>query len=561
MKHSKLSFLAMLVMATLGSCSDNNAPTSSEYVSSVRVTVEDFKPEIPTSRTAYTVDASGFHFQWAEGDALGIYPVGGDQVKFPISKGDGSASASFDGGAWKLRSEYQYAAYYPFSAGNYTVSESALPVNYVGQKQDGNGSTTHLGAYDYLACAATLPDANGGVDLTMKHLGAFVRFQLTMPKADTFSSVVLESDGAEFVTTGTFDLTAATPVITPIATSSTYTINLTNVATTERDQVITVYAIVGPANLSTSNITVTVHGIGKTTYVQTIQGKNFVARSAYNIAVDNFPSGTNASGQDVSWEGTIAEQKYIDLGIVGENGSPLYWAICNIGASEPWNRGAFFQWAGSIPVDMTRTGSDQSAIMADDYMVNIVWNTAPYQTNIELTDWEKLLETRWSKYLGSTSSKFKDASASNENALKTVLDLDDDAAHVNWGGNWRIPTKDEFIKLQTQCYWHWTDNYQNSSVSGYIVYKAKTDFDKGKFSFTNPALLNNYKLSDTHIFLPVTGVRGRINLYDTGNGYYWTSSLKQDEPYDGYGYYISSSNIEWEWTHRYNGRCVRAVRQ
>lgn len=310
MINRNLSYILLLVLAVMSSCSNDNDinSTKSEFVNSVRVTVEDFQPETAT-RTAYTVDGSGFHFQWTDGDALGIYPVGGDQVKFPISNGDGSASATFDGGAWKLRSEYQYAAYYPFSADNYTVSESALPASFTGQTQNGNGSTAHLGAYDYLACAATAPDANGGVDLTMKHLGAFLRLQLTMPKADTYSSVVLESDGAQFVTAGTFDLAAATPAITPTATSSTYTINLMNVATTEKNQVVTVYAIVAPANLSTSNIKVTVHGTGQTTYVQTVTGKNFAARSAYNIAVDNFPSGTNASGEDVGWDESETEQE------------------------------------------------------------------------------------------------------------------------------------------------------------------------------------------------------------------------------------------------------------
>lgn len=488
MKFTKLSVIAMLGVATMSSCSNDNELTSekSEYVTSVRVTVEDFLPESPATRTSYTVDASGFNFHWADGDALGIYPVGGDQVKFPISQGDGSASASFDGGAWKLRSTYQYAAYYPFSADNYTIDQKALPVSFTGQTQNGNGSTAHLGAYDYLACAATSPSAGGGVDLTMKHLGAFVRLQLTMPKADTFSSVVLESDGAQFVTSGTFDLTAATPAITPTATSSTYTINLTNVATTEKDQVVTVYAIVAPANLSSSQITVTVHGAGQTTYVQTVAGKDFEARSAYNIAVETFPSGTNASGEDVSWEepattGIENGHEWVDLGLP----SGLKWATMNIGATSPEDYGDYFAWGETEPYYTAGHSQDNPCSS---------WKsgkTAGY-------DWASY---KWCDGSKTTLTKYCTSSSYGTVDNKTTLESSDDAATKNWGGSWRMPTREEMEELRINCTWTWTTQ---NRVNGYKI-TSKTN---GK-----------------SIFLPAAGCRMSNDLNVTGlYGYYWSSS-------------------------------------
>lgn len=486
----------MLIMAMMFSCTNDNELTSSksEYVNSVRVTVEDFQPE-STSRTAYTVDGTGFHFQWVDGDALGIYPVGGDQVKFPISAGDGANTAAFDGGAWKLRSEYQYAAYYPFSANNYTISEKSLPVSYTGQAQNGDGSTAHLGKYDYLACAATVPDANGGVDLTMKHLGAFVRLQLTMPKADTYSSVVLESDGAKFVTAGNFDLTAATPAITPTETSSTYTINLTNISTTEKDQVITVYTIVAPANLSTSNIKVSVHGTDKTTYVQTVPGKNFVARSAYNFAIDNFPSGTNASGEDVNWdepEDPYNGHEYVDLGLP----SGLKWATMNIGATTPEDYGDYFAWGATSPLYESGYAQEDpqnhwKAGKSDGYC----WNNTPYYTV------NTIYGFGWTKYIGSTTSKYKDPSATDADALKTVLDPEDDAAYKNWGGSWRMPTKAEQDELRNKCTWTWTT--QNG------VFGRKVVGPNGN-----------------SIFLPAAGRRNGGHLENAGStGFYWSPWL------------------------------------
>lgn len=508
MNYKNLSYIPLLAIAVLCSCSNDNEmnSTNSEYVNSVRVTVEDFQPE-PATRTAYTVDGSGFHFQWVDGDALGIYPVGGDQVKFPISNGDGSASASFDGGAWKLRSTYQYAAYYPFSADNYKIDQKALPANFTGQTQNGNGSTAHLGAYDYLACAATAPDANGGVDLTMKHLGAFVRLQLTMPKADTYSSVVLESDGAEFVTAGTFDLTATTPVITPTATSSTYTISLTNVATTEKNQLVTVYAVVAPANLSSNNIKVTVHGTGQTTYVQTVQGKNFAARSAYNIVIDNFPSGTNASGEDVSWEepattGVENGYEWVDLGLP----SGIKWATMNVGAGSPEGYGDYFAWGETEP--------------------KITYNFTTY---------------KWCNGLSSTLTKYGTKPNTGVVDNKTTLEAADDAATANWGGSWRMPTKDEQKELLNNCIWTWT------TLNG----------------------VNGYKVTSTNngnsIFLPAAGYRSGSDLhFDISNGHYWSSSLYTSASTSlsscyAYYFYFSSDGVDRTANYRDYGRSIRAV--
>lgn len=518
MNYKSLSYIPLLAIAVMSSCSNDNEinQTKSEYVNSVRVTVEDFKPET-TTRTTYTVDGSGFHFQWADGDALGIYPIGGDQVKFPISNGDGSASATFDGGAWKLRSEYQYAAYYPFSVDNYKIDQTALPVSFTGQTQNGNGSTAHLGAYDYLACAATAPDANGGVDLTMKHLGAFLRLQLTMPKADTFSSVVLESDGAKFVTAGTFDLTATTPAITPTATSSTYTINLTNVATTEKNQVVTVYAIVAPTNLSASTIKVTVHGAGQTTYVQTVPGKNFTARSAYNIAVDNFPSGTNASGEDVSWEETATTgvengHEWVDLGLP----SGLKWATCNVGASKPEKSGDYYAWG----------------------------ETEPYYSNQNPLTWKEGKSNGYNNrsykwfYAGSITKYFCASDMGGTIDNKIVLDATDDAATINWGGKWRMPTRLEIDELCDYCHWNWTTQ---NGVEGYLVTS------------------NNNKES---IFLPKTGEYINTELTSVSWGCYWSSSLIEEESVAAYEFVFNSSSVHplsRDGAARCFGYCIRAV--
>lgn len=360
--------LSVTLFSTVMLCACTNETEDSsvenEYVNSVRVSVERFKDDLPTTRTNHILTSTGLDVQWAEGDALGIYPIGGDQVKFPLSSGSASAFAYFDGGAWKLRSGVQYAAYYPFSKDNYTISQTAIPVNYTGQTQNGNNTTSHLGAYDFLACAASTPNANGEINLQMKHLGAILRFQLTMPKADSYKKVVLESSGACFVEKGRFDLTSATPAVSPTAISDSYTINLTNVSTTKNNETITVYAMAAPAK--TGNMTVTVYSTdGWSKYSANVDSKEFVAGGACTITANL----------------TLADHDYVDLDLP----SGTLWATCNVGADKPEEFGYYYAWGETSTKNSYSSsnykwyiGSDESFGKYGDYANLDVSDDAAY---------------------------------------------------------------------------------------------------------------------------------------------------------------------------------------
>lgn len=360
--------LSVTFVSTVMLCACTNETEESsagnEYVSSVRVSVEKFKDDLPTTRTNHILTSTGLDVQWAEGDALGIYPIGGDQVKFPLSSGSASAFAYFDGGAWKLRSGVQYAAYYPFSKDNYTISQTAIPVNYTGQTQNGNNTTSHLGAYDFLACAASTPNANGEISLQMKHLGAILRFQLTMPKADSYEKVVLESSGACFVEKGRFDLTSATPAVSPTAISDSYTINLTNVSTTKNNETITIYAMAAPAK--TGNMTVTVYSTdGWSKYSANVDSKEFVAGGACTITANL----------------TLADHEYVDLDLP----SGTLWATCNVGAEKPEEFGYYYAWGETSTKNSYSSsnykwyiGSDESFGKYGDYANLDVSDDAAY---------------------------------------------------------------------------------------------------------------------------------------------------------------------------------------
>ena len=110
------------------------------------------------------------------------------------------------------------------------------------------------------------------------------------------------------------------------------------------------------------------------------------------------------------------EHKWVDLGLP----SGTLWATCNIGANEPEGYGDYFAWGETEPKDT-------------------------YE---------------WENYNGPNYSEFSDTDN------KTELNLKDDAAYVNWGSQWRMPTDDQFHELFNSCSWRWT---QLNGVKGLQV--------------------------------------------------------------------------------------------
>lgn len=225
---------------------------------------------------------------------------------------------------------------------------------------------------------------------------------------------------------------------------------------------------------------------------------------------------------------------FVDLGL------SVKWATFNVGANSPEEYGNYYAWGATKPQSVYE------------------WVNAPYQTQ-NTTILENM---KWTKYLGSTSSAYKDASATDADALKTVLDIEDDAAHVNWGGDWRMPTIEEQEELFKKCYWKWVTSYNGKSVNGYIVYKAKSDSDKGKRTNenNNPSLVGSYSISDPHIFLPAAGSRANSSLYYAGTyGDYWSSSLNKNNSNGAWTLYLNSKDFGNSNTSRSAGQSVRPV--
>ena len=181
-------------------------------------------------------------------------------------------------------------------------------------------------------------------------------------------------------------------------------------------------------------------------------------------------------------------------------GLSVYWAECNLGAEKSEEYGDYYAWGE------TETKSGYS------------WSTYKWGTS----------STSLTKYNTNSSNGTVDN--------KTVLDPEDDVAHVKLGGNWRMPTDEEWTELMTKCTWKWTTQ---NGVNGRLV--------------TAP--------NGNSIFLPAAGVRLDTDLYLAGNdGFYWSSSLYTDGPdYAWYGYFYSDGVHRFNNFYRYSGQSVRPV--
>ena len=295
--HIKASLMAIAAMAACTEMEirdESQDATNNGLLQELCITGKDFQLDGET-RSSVTIGESGASFAWDDDDVIGIFPDKGDQVSFAMDEGAGTQTATFSGGGWALKSSAKYAAYYPHVYEN--RDPTAIPVSYVGQTQNGNGNTDHIGAYDFMAAGVSTPE-NGAVAFDMQHLGALVQLTITVPEPSTLSKISLYC-ASEFTETGTIDLTEKSPSIAVRTQSSTLEIALNNVSTSEANENITVYFMTAPVDLTGTEITVIVHCFDETILKGKITGKNLQAGKAYRHFADKLSGETDEPEESI----------------------------------------------------------------------------------------------------------------------------------------------------------------------------------------------------------------------------------------------------------------------
>ena len=206
-----------------------------------------------------------------------------------------------------------------------------------------------------------------------------------------------------------------------------------------------------------------------------------IANETYTAYFDVRPS----TGSDTDTEDN---HEWVDLGL------SVKWATCNVGATKPEETGNYFAWGETEPKE--------------------TYNWSTYKLTVDG---------------GSTFTKY------NTTDGKTTLELTDDAAHVNRGSTWCMPTLDECKELIDNCIWTWTDDYNGTGVAGQLVTASNGE----------------------SIFLPAAG--HSVNRRNGTEGFYWSSSLNTDYSTSASLIHFASDSKEKNDLMRYYVFSIRAV--
>ena len=195
------------------------------------------------------------------------------------------------------------------------------------------------------------------------------------------------------------------------------------------------------------------------------------------------------------------DYEWVDLGLP----SGTLWATCNVGANSPEDFGDYFAWGETVPKDVYDKSTYKWCI----------WSSAS-------NDYTLL-----SKYSYLTGKK--------------ELDQADDAAYINWGPAWRMPSWEQTEELSL-CTISWITM---NGVKGLLL--------------TGP--------NGNSIFLPAAGMRdGTIHQYKGLIGQYWSRTVDAASSQDYWGAYFmevaetSFTANKYYGRGRWYGRPIRAVR-
>ena len=477
--HIKVSLLTLAAMVACTEMEINNESqdsTNNGLLQELTITGKDFQFEDAT-RSSVTIGESGASFTWDEDDVIGIFPDKGDQVSFDMAEGAGTQTATFSGGGWALKSSSRYAAYYPHVYENRDMTK--IPVSYVGQTQNGNANTDHIGAYDFMAASVTTPE-NGAVAFDMQHLGCLVQLNLTIPEPANLCSIEIGGGDKFFWHNATYDLTSDDIIFTGFTKDRNYclTIDLKNIKTIEKNQVVTIYFMMNPVDLSNKEIVVTANCWGG---------------GAQYYSIIKFDSQNQKAGYAYKWSTALNKREVdswaVDLGLP----SGTSWSKCNLGATSPEDCGDYFAW-GETTSKGTYTASN----------------------------------SLWQSY---TLEKLKTSNVVNN---YSNLNNSYDAATVEWGDGWRMPTSNEFEELVNNCAWTWIESLG--------VFEVVSTID----GFT-----------DKGILIPLTGHYQNAELHSlNSHGIYWTSTAHLNIGYS-YSFRIDTgTNLGNTYSSAYNQRYI-----
>ena len=423
----KKTILSLMALPLLLACSSDEEPTASQ-AGRVPLQVE------IGGITRGAIDAlpanSNYGVYVTTGSSASSSTVD-DGINRRVTYADGKST--MDKTVYLNEGGYAYVwAYYPYIAGMDKGALTAFPLETKSQT-------------DYLVSNAHYAnESQPRVSLTMQH--ALARIHVTLRKADdnakeyyykemtltdAYLSATYNFDGKYTIDAAMGDITAYT---------SNGNSSLQDGGVVEFDflvlptssKAMSVYLPNGTIELKTAlptrsyaagqqyNITITINSQGELVVGDwTIVPWDSSVQNGLNIWRDN-KAGEENTDPTMPAEGEHEGHAYVDLGLP----SGTLWATCNVGAEKPEEFGGYYSWGET----KTKEGN---------------YEPGDYKWCVYTPDPFSLLYTKYCTTKDRGYEGFTDG--------KTKLEDEDDAAHVNWGGKWFMPTEADALELKNNC--------------------------------------------------------------------------------------------------------------
>ena len=488
-KRFVYSFLAALAVCSCQVVEVNeSAPDSTQEVIREAKVFTAVIDDTTTPETRTSMDAEG-NVLWKQGDQVSIFAGSTINEQYQVTDAsDGKTAASLnkvvDSGFVAGTEIYNNAAFYPYvstaaiakSAGSYVISDITLPATQTyAEGSFGNGAFP----------MAAVTGSTGDMNLKFKNVLGGLKLQLK--GTASIASISITGNNNEV-------LCGATEVT--VANGDTPSINLTDASgkTVTLDcgdgvaldsETATPFIIALPPITMTGGFTVIVTDTeGKQMEIKTTKSQTITRSSLLKMP-------------EVVYEGaSVIPDGCVDLGL------SVFWASCNLGATNPEDFGDYYAWGETEPKE------------------SYYWSTYKFGTSSF-----------------GPFSKYNTISSYGSIDNKTVLEPEDDVAHVKLGGKWRMPTDAEWTELRTKCTWTWVENYNGSGINGRLVQAT----------------------NGNSIFLPAAGYRYGTSLFTVSYGFYWSSSLDAYNPYAALCVEFGSDDVLRPMNNRFYGKSVRPV--
>lgn len=546
-KSFEQMMFAVIVLFLVASCSSeifNERNTLEKESSNVDITasqeqIQNDGDAFETTRTALATDNSG-NINWVVGDCVNIFD-GTSNRKFAVTSTTGSTCTFGSLGGSVSKDATDFAAAYPYDMET-TYSNGKLCGFILPNNQEATD-----GGFDPTCNIMVARSSKFNTTFQFKHVCSYIKVKTTFD----CSRIVIEFNDKNAVVAGKFDVAVSeteVPQIENIQTNSEepYIVRLLGDIKANTDYYIAVLpgAYTGgfKVTLDPKNSRDMINWETKTITISPRYkegNKDIVLQRAYNKSLGTLTS-NNTVPEDVSKTVKFVDILGYESSKDNTTGKIVLWSEMNLGANEETADGDYYAWG---EVETRSTPFTYTNYLCKDY----------YPDN---------------------------------------LDQSHDAAAVNYGKGWRIPSDDEFTELKENTIWKYDLEkkgyyvYPKGSINGKEVsnvqmysngrlVSCKTGLDQEITVIDDEDIINyvkNLTPSTKHLFFKSAGVKqnsAETTEYES-KGAYWTSgrgatplySTSMTSELTAYylGFYQDSKfNMKSYYNTRFAGLSIRPV--